>query len=161
MNSNRTIATKLAIVYIAAFAGLAQAKSGEVTTNLCVSGEILSSTEIAPQQSIVTAKYFGVMKTVPSGGIIDLMSITCHGTVSTVGGPPVFNGHCVYVDKDGDKFASRIQGVPPNGKTEILGGSGKFTGIKGGSEYKVTLMPNVPGRISTCTEGLLKYTLPD
>ena len=78
MNSNRTIATKLAIVYIAAFAGLAQAKSGEVTTNSCFSGDVLSATEIAPQQSIVTAKYFGVLKTVPSGGILDLMSVTCY-----------------------------------------------------------------------------------
>ena len=161
MNSNRTIAKKLVITYLVAFAGLAQAKSGEVTTNLCVSGEILSSTEIAPQQSIVTAKYFGVMKTVPSGGIIDLMSITCHGTVSTVGGPPVFNGHCVYVDKDGDKFASRVQGVPGGGKSEVLGGSGKFTGMKGGNEYKSTRVASLPGTISVCNEAQWKYTLPD
>ena len=78
MKPNTTIATKLAIVYIAAFAGLAQAKSGEGTTNACFSGDVLSATEIAPQQSIVTAKYFGVLKTVPSGGILDLMSVTCY-----------------------------------------------------------------------------------
>ena len=161
MNSNRTIATKLAIVYIAAFASLAQAKSGEVTTNACFSGEILSSIEFAPQQSIVTAKYFGVLKTVPSGGILDLMSVTCYATVSTVGGPPVVNGNCVYVDKDGDKFASRIQGVPPNGKTELLGGSGKFTGMKGGNEYKSTRVTSLPGTISVCSEAQWKYTLPD
>ena len=83
MKFNRTIATKLAIVYIVAFASLAQAKSGEVTTNNCVSGEILSSTEIAPKQSIMTFKYLGVVRTVPSGRIIDLASYTCQGTISS------------------------------------------------------------------------------
>ena len=78
MNSNRTIAKKLAITYLVVLAGLAQAKSGEGTTNACFSGDVLSATEIAPQQSIVTAKYFGVLKTVPSGGILDLMSVTCY-----------------------------------------------------------------------------------
>ena len=161
MNSNRTIATKLAIVYIAAFAGLAQAKSGEVTTNACFSGEILSATEIAPQQSIVTAKYFGVQKTVPSGGIFDLMSVVCYGTISTVGSLRVTLPHCVYIDKDGDKFATHYSGVAGAGKTEILGGSGKFTGMTGGAEVKVTRVPSLPGSISVCTEGQWKYTLPD
>ena len=161
MNSNRTIATKLAIVYIAAFASLAQAKSGEVATAFCVGGEILSSMEIAPQQSIVTAKYFGVTKTVPSGGIFDLMSASCYGTSSTVGGPLAATTHCVYVDKDGDKFATRISAISGGGKSEILGGSGKFTGMKGGSEYKSTRLTGLPGNISVCTESQWKYTLPD
>ena len=161
MNSNRTIAKKLAITYLVVLAGLAQAKSGEGTTNACFSGDVLSATEIAPQQSIVTAKYFGVLKTVPSGGILDLMSVTCYATVSTVGGPPVVNGNCAYVDKDGDKFASRIQGVPPNDKTEIWGGSGKFTGMKGGNDYKSTRVISLPGTISVCSEAQWKYTLPD
>ena len=166
MNSNRTIATNLAIAYVVAFAGLAQAKSGEVTYNICMGGEVLSSTEIAPQQTISTSKYFGVSKTVPPGELNDQMSVTCYGSASTVGGPAVFTGYCVLVDKDGDKYAIRYLSAPTSkseiaGKSETLGGSGKFTGIKGASEYKVTLMPNVPGRISTCTEGLLKYTLPD
>ena len=161
MNRNRNIATKLAIVYIAAFAGLAQAKSGEVITNTCVSGEILSSTEIAPKQSIITAKYVGVVKTIPSGGIFDLVSYTCHGTISTVGAPAVFN-HCVYLDKDGDKFATRYTGIPGSGgNAEILGGSGKFTGMKGGSETKVTRLTSFPGTISACVDGQWKYTLPD
>ena len=161
MNPNRTIATKLAIVYIVAFAGVAQAKSGEVTTNTCVSGEILSSTEIAPQQTIVTNKTFGLIKTVPSGGIIDLMSVACHGTISTVGGPLVGISHCVFVDKDGDKFATRVSAASGIGKTEILGGFGKFTGMKGGSESKSTRLPSLPGNISFCVDSVWKSTLPD
>ena len=133
MNPNRAIAKKLVITYLVAFAGLAQAKSGEITTNACFSGEILSSTEIVPQQSIVTAKYFGVQKTVPSGGIFDLMSVVCYGTISTVSGLRVTLPHCVYIDKDGDKFAVYYSGVAGAGKTEILGGSGKFIGITGGA----------------------------
>ena len=57
MKPNRTIAKKLVITYLVAFAGLAQAKSGEVTTNTCGGGEVLSSVEIAPQQIISTSKY--------------------------------------------------------------------------------------------------------
>ena len=162
MKFNRTIATKLAIVYIVAFASLAQAKSGEVTTNNCVSGEILSSTEIAPKQSIMTFKYLGVVRTVPSGRIIDLASYTCQGTISTVGEAPATFGHCLYIDKDGDKFATRFSGIPGRGsKAEILGGSGKFIGVKGSGETKVTLLTSFPGNISICAEAQWKYTQPD
>ena len=162
MNRNRTIATKLAIVYIAAFAGLAQAKSGEVTTNTCFGGDILSSTEVAPKQTIVTAKIFGVAKTIPSGGIFDLLSVSCHVTISAVGEAPAVINHCVWVDKDGDKFATRFTGVPGSGgKSEILGGSGKFTGMKGGSEVKTTRLTSLPGTISACSDSQWKYTLPD
>ena len=76
-------------------------------------------------------------------------------------------GHQVTcVDKDGDKYALRYLSAPTSkseiaGKTEILGGSGKFAGMKGGSEYKGTRLPGIPGHFSVCSEGVLKYTLPD
>ena len=166
MKPNRTIAKKLVITYLVAFAGLAQAKSGEVTTNTCGGGEVLSSVEIAPQQIISTSKYSGVTKSIPPGGLNDQLSFTCYGSTSTVGGPTVFSGHCVAVDKDGDKYAIRYLSAPTGkseiaGKSEVLGGSGKFAGMKGGSEYKGTRLPGIPGHFSVCSEGVLKYTLPD
>ena len=157
MKLNTTIATKLAIVYIAAFAGLAQAKSGENTFNICLGGEILSSIEITPQQSITTVKYSGVAQAVPTGGIFDQLGVACHGTISTVGGPPVAIVHCVYVDKDGDKYVIRSSAD----KSESLGGTGKFTGMKGSGEFKVTRFPAIPGTVNVCVDGTFKYTLPD
>ena len=41
MKLNRTIAKKLVITYLVAFASLAQAKSGEITYINCLGGEIL------------------------------------------------------------------------------------------------------------------------
>ena len=157
MNPNRTIANKLVITYLVAFAGLAQAKSGEETFNICLGGEILSSIEIAPQQSITTVKSSGIAKAVPSGGIFDQLGVACHGTISTVGGPPVSIAHCVYVDKDGDKYVIRSMAD----KSESLGGTGKFTGMKGSGEFKVTRFPAIPGTRNVCVDGTFKYTLPD
>ena len=113
--------------------------------------------EIAPQQSITTVKYSGVAKAVPTGGIFDQLGVACHGTISTVGGPPVAIVHCVYVDKDGDKYVIRSMAD----KSESLGGTGKFTGMKGSGEFKVTRFPAIPGIRNVCVDGTFKYTLPD
>ena len=121
-------------------------------------GEILSSIEIAPQQSITTVKYSGMAKAVPTGGIFDQQGVACHATISTVGGPPVAITHCVYVDKDGDKYVIRSLSA---GKAESLGGTGKFTGMKGSGEFKVTRFPAIPGTVNVCVDGTFKYTLPD
>ena len=89
------------------------------------------------------------------------MSAVCYGTIGTVGALRVTLPHCVYIDKDGDKFAIHYSGVAGAGKAEILGGSGKFTGMTGGADVKVTRVPSLPGTISVCSETQWKYALPD
>lgn len=51
-------------------------------------------------------------------------------------------GYCTFGDADGDRifsdFAGESSGNSHQGKLEILGGTGKYAGIKGGGEWRCT-----------------------
>ena len=140
----------------------ANAKSVEITSNWCPGLEVLSSTEVAPQQIIATIKVSGGIRSTPVGSMFDLMNGICHGSLSTVGGQATSIGNCLWVDKDGDKVvfsSSRI--APTPGKFEFTLGTGKFSGIRGGGEYTTVPLPAIAGSRNSCPEVKWKFTLPD
>ena len=145
-------------VYVVA----ANAKSVETNSSWCPGLEILSSTEVAAQQMIATYKVSGGIRSTPPGGMFDLMNGICQGILSTVGGQTVSTGHCLWVDKDGDKVVftySRI--APAPGKQEFTLGTGKFSGIRGGGDYTLVQLPAIAGSRNSCPEAKWKFTLPD
>jgi hypothetical protein len=124
--------------------------------------EILSSTEVAPQQMIAAYKVAGGIRSIPPGTMFDLMNGVCQGSLSTVGGQTAAAGHCLWVDKDGDKVVfsySRL--APAPGKLEFTAGTGKFSGIRGGGEYTTVPLPAIGSSRNSCPEAKFKFTLPD
>ncbi len=161
MNRNRAIVAAIATATSAHIVA-ASAKSVEMTSNACPGVEVISSTEIAPQQVIATLKVSGGIRTTPAGGMFDMMNGVCHGTLSTIGGPPASTGNCLYVDKDGDKVVFSYSRVAPAaGKLELTLGTGKFSGIRGGGEYTFTALPAISGTRNGCLDAKWKFTLPD
>jgi hypothetical protein len=162
MNCNRVIVAAAVAAATSTFVIAANAKSVEITANWCPGLEILSSTEVAPQQMISTLKVSGGIRSTPAGSMFDLMNGVCHGILSTVGGQAAVAGNCLWVDKDGDKIVfsySRI--APAPGKLDITLGTGKFSGIRGGGEYTLLPLPAISGSRNSCPETKWKFTLPD
>ena len=162
MNHNRALMTAALAAATSAYLVNANAKSVEINSSWCPGLEILSSTEVAPQQLIATVRVSGGIRSTPTGGMFDLMNGVCQGILSTVGGQTVSTGNCLWVDKDGDKVVftySRI--APAPGKQEFILGTGKFSGIRGGGEYTPLPLPAIAGSRNSCPEAKWKFTLPD
>jgi hypothetical protein len=141
--------------------GVALAKSGEVSILQCSGGEI-QNVATTPQHSFGTYRTYGTVRTDPAGGMFDMMSTQCLGASRLVDGKPSVWGHCEWSDKDGDKVLlhfSRFEGLA--GKFEVVHGTGKYSGLRGTRDYRVTPFPPTPGARVVCDEGKLRYTLPD
>lgn len=161
---NRNLALLMAAVAAATSTHLipGHAKSIEITSNWCPGLEILSSTEVVPQQMIATYKVSGGIRSTPAGAMFDLMNGVCHGVLSTVGGQTTATGNCLWVDKDGDKVAFAYSRTAPSpGKLEITLGTGKFSGIRGGGEYTTVPLPPIGASRNSCPEAKWKFALPD
>ena len=74
MNCNRVMAAAALAAATSIYVVAANAKSVEITSNWCPGLEILSSTEVAPQQMIATYKVSGGVRSTPTGGMFDLMN---------------------------------------------------------------------------------------
>ncbi len=75
-----------------------------------------------------------------------MMSSHCLGAARAVDRKPFVWGHCEWTDKDGDKVLLhyvRSEGL--TGKYTVIHGTGKYSGITGTRDYKITPFPVVPG----------------
>lgn len=153
----KTVALSLA----ATWAGIAMAKSGEVSIIQCSGGEVQNVVN-SPQHSFGTGKTYGTVRTDPAGGLFDMMTTQCMGAYVVVDGKPSAWGHCEWLDKDGDKVLlhyARSEGLA--GKFNVVHGTGKYAGLSGTRDYKIIPFPAVPGIRTVCDEGKLQYTMPD
>jgi hypothetical protein len=161
MNSHHVFAIA-AVAGICIHVDAAAAKSVELTAAWCPGLEILSSTEVAPQQIIAAIKVAGGIRSTPAGSMFDLMNGVCHGSLSTVGGQTASAGNCLWADRDGDRVVfsySRLASAP--GRLEFTAGTGKFSGIQGGGEYTTVPLPAIGNSRNSCPEAKFKFTLPD
>jgi hypothetical protein len=144
-----------------ACSSVAVARSGEVYIIQCTGNEI-RTVETSPQISFNLGKGWGTVRTDPSGGLFDMMTSHCLGAARVVDGKPSLWGHCEWTDRDGDKVLMHyLRSDPVVGKYTVVAGTGKYSGITGTRDYKVTPFPAVPGGRAVCDEGRLRYTLPD
>ena len=162
MNRERVLVAAALAAATSTYGVAANAKSVEITSNWCPGLEILSSTEVAPQQMIATYKVSGGIRSTPTGSVFELMNGICQGILSTVGGQTASAGNCLWVDKDGDKVVFSYSRIAPTpGKLEFTLGTGKFSGIRGGGEYTTVPLPPIAGNRNSCPEVKWKFTLPD
>jgi len=72
-------------------------------------------------------------------GFLHLASVVCVGQGIVEQGKFAFNGHCTATDKDGDKAALAWRCAESGGRCvgtfDWVGGTGKYTGIKGHSQF--------------------------
>ena len=93
----------------------------------------------------------GIVRTPDRSPPLDNLALHClEGSVARKAGYK-FTGSCVETDADGDKLYLTYEG-PESGPVELLGGTGKFSGIKGKGQWRVT---DAPGN----TASLFAFTL--
>ena len=158
---NNTLMKTAVLSLAVAWTSVAFAKSGEVGITQCTGAEV-QNVETAPQASFGIAKAYGTVRADPAGGLFDMMTSHCLGAARVVDGKPSVWGHCEWTDKDGDKVLlhyARSDGL--TGRYTVVQGTGKYSGIIGTRDYKITPFPSVPGGRAVCDEGKLRYTLPD
>ena len=145
---------------ILVFVGSAQARSDEAGITQCT-GSKNQTVETTPQVSFAIGEAYGTVRASPESSIFDMMTSHCLGASRVVDGKPFVWGHCEWTDKDGDKVLleyARSQGL--SGKYTVVYGTGKFSGITGTRDYRITPFPTVQGGRAVCDEGTLRYTLP-
>lgn len=138
----------------------ASAKSGEVAITQCSGAESRTVT-VDGKVNFGIGNSVGTIRSTPAGTMFDMMTSRCLGAFRIVDGKPALWGHCEWVDKDGDKVVNQFErNDSTGGMYTILHGTGKFAGIRGTREYKVTAFPAIPDGRAVCDDGVLRYELP-
>ena len=98
-----------------------------------------------------SAECIGVVKTTDGSKPLDNLALRCEEDSVARKSGYKFTGSCVETDGDGDKLYLVYEG-PEDGPVTVLGGTGKFKGIKGAGHWRVT---DAPGN----TAALFVFTL--
>jgi len=103
--------------------------------------------------SDTSAECAGIVKATDGSKPLDNLELRClEGSVARKAGYK-FTGSCVETDGDGDKLFLTYEG-PEDGPVAVLGGTGKYKGIKGAGHWRVT---DAPGNTATLFAFTLEY----
>jgi hypothetical protein len=134
----------------------------------------------------VTTGYYGTLKLLPLGadralsiwesfgtvvadtgeGLFHGATIRCLGKTFTEKGNFEADGNCSYTMKDGEKVFLSIKfggkmGAPGPGTAKMIGGTGKYSGIEGRTEYvSYPLRPSAEGITQSYNKAKRIYKLP-
>jgi hypothetical protein len=113
----------------------------------------VAAVDLGEVGSDTAADCTGVVKTTDGSKPFDNLALHClEGSVARKAGYK-FTGSCVETDGDGDKLYLTYEG-PEDGPVSVLGGSGKYKGIKGEGRWRVT---DAPGNTATLFAFTLDY----
>ncbi len=113
------------------------AKEGPMDLLNCWSGDTPPAMIFSKEHLLGTLAWTGVLWNPKAGGAFDAMSGECggHYTVSPGGVDSV--GQCQFADAEGDKMLVSIpQNHNGSGTWKFTAGTGKYTGVSGGGEFK-------------------------
>ncbi|MGD0022823.1 MAG: hypothetical protein ABSC54_11045 [Smithellaceae bacterium] len=124
---------------------------------------------LGPDSRYVTWESFGVLISDTSKGLFHGTTIHCMGT--SLYGKESWDSesYCAYTMKDGEKvFSTGKMGgkvakppVPGKGTAKFIGGTGKYSGIQGGTEFVTySLRPPSDGTMHVYNKVKMTYKLP-
>ena len=146
---------KFVTIGLALLAGAASAaplpKTGSVKQAAYVVCRAAAAVDLGAAGSNSSADCTGIVRTPDRAQPLDNLALHClEESVARKDGYK-FTGSCVETDADGDKLYLTYEG-PESGPVEVLGGTGKFKGIKGKGQWRVA---DAPGN----TASLFAFTL--
>lgn len=137
-----------------------------VTTSYYGTSKVLP---LGPDRGYVTWESFGVVVSDTGGGLFHNVTIRCIGAYLAEKGSWENEGYCTYTLKDGEKvflsikFGGKIgTPMPPaEGTAKMIGGTGKYLGIQGRTEYtSYFLRPSAEGITQSYNKAKIIYKLP-
>ncbi len=125
---------------------------------------------LGPDRIYMTWESFGVLVSDTGEGLFHNATIRCMGANLAEKGSWEGEGYCAYTLKDGEKvFISFKMGgklgtpiLPPSqGAAKMIGGTGKYSGIEGRTEYtSYYLRPSAEGIAQNYNKAKIIYKLP-
>ena len=149
------LAASLAVVSLALAAtgaeGAGLPKTGSVKHAAYTVCRSAAAVDLGEVGSNTSADCTGIVKTRDGSKTLDNLALHCLEESDARKAGYKFTGTCVEADSDGDKLYLTYEG-PESGPIEVLGGTGKYKGIKGKGQWRVT---DAPGN----TASLFAFTL--
>jgi hypothetical protein len=124
---------------------------------------------LGPDGGYETWESFGVTLSDVGQGLFHNVTIRCMGTTLVQKGGFEVEGYCTYTLRDGEKVFASIKfggkiGMPPppaKGTAKFIGGTGKYSGIQGGTEFvQIMLRPPFEGAMHSYNKAKITYKLP-
>ena len=155
-----------------AVCGLANIARGQnevtepVTTSYYGTSKVLP---LGPDRGYVSYETFGVVISDTGAGLFHNTTIRCVGAYLAEKGSWESDGYCAYTLKDGEKVFLSIKfggktgtPMPPaQGTATMIGGTGKYSGIQGRTEYtSYFLRPSAEGISQSYNKAKIIYKLP-
>ena len=128
-------------------------KSGSVKHAAYTVCRTVGTIDLGEVGSNTSAECTGVVKTSDGSKLLDNLAIRCFEESVARKSGYKFTGNCVETDADGDKLYVVYEG-PESGPLDVLGGSGKFKGLTGKGQWRVT---DAPGNTATLFTFTLEY----
>ena len=137
-----------------------------VTTSYYGTSKVLP---FGPDSGYMTWETFGVTVSDTGGGLFHNVTLRCIGANFWEKGSWESEGYGTYTLKDGEKVFVSIKfggkmgtPLPPaQGTAKIIGGTGKYSGIQGRTEYtSYFLRPSAEGIMQSYNKAKIIYKLP-
>jgi len=136
-------------------------KEGDFSATFCFAG---NHTTLAQSKTDLAYSFdlTGPVRADAPGSFLDMSSVQCVGIGEVQGGKFSGTHQCLFLDADGDKVFMRFEAEGPKSMLEILGGTGKYTGISGSGETQsLGRFPKIKeGTFQGCSRGGGHYKLP-
>jgi hypothetical protein len=122
-----------------------------------------------PDRGYATWESFGVVVSDTGEGLFHNVTIRCIGANMTDKESTENEGYCAYTLKDGEKVFLSIKfggkmgtpRPPAYGTAKMIGGTGKYSGIQGRTEYtSYQLRPSAEGIMQSYNKAKIIYKLP-
>ncbi len=150
---------RLALAFAVSLAAVAAARADALPKT----GSVKHSAYTVCRQSVAidlgevgsdsSAECTGIVRTADRAKPLDNLALRClEGSTARKSGYK-FTGSCVETDGDGDKLFLTYEG-PEDGPLAVLGGTGKYKGIKGAGRWRVA---DAPGNTATLFAFTLDY----
>ena len=150
---NRLIVSFAVALVAAPAAGESLPKTGSVKHAAYTVCRAAAAVDLGDVGSDTSAICTGIVKTRDGTKPLDNLALRClENSVARKSGYK-FTGTCIETDGDGDKLYLSYEG-PESGPVDVLGGAGKFKGIKGKGQWRVT---DAPGNSASLFAFTLDY----
>jgi hypothetical protein len=167
MKTRYLVVFSLVVFAVCGFGHVALAQN-EVTESFTVSAYATSKLlPLGPNRAYATWESFGVVLSDTGAGLMHGSTVHCIGWYLVDKGAMESEGSCSYTLKDGEKVFKTLKqggkvGAPTiQGKAKLIGGTGKYAGIQGGTDYTTYfLRPAAEGITQYYTKTKFTYKLP-
>ena len=161
----------LSLVTLAVFVFGNIARGQNEVTESVTTGYYMTSKPLplGPDRGYMTWESFGVVVSDTGEGLFHNATIRCIGTTFGEKGSWESEGYCAYTLKDGEKVFLSMKQVgkmgtpmpPGEGTAKMIGGTGKYSGIQGRTEYtSYFLRPSAEGISQMYNKAKIIYKLP-